>query len=155
MRLVEGRPVAGVDAQPLAADDIAWREPVGELGVLHHLADLGAHELRRRLVRFVAEQQVGEGGHEAQPAIVPALLELALPLRFGCRNGRGHVDLEVDAGRRRLGALAHRRVVGLDLADVVRIERSVVRRDCVVGGALEHGDVARLLGDHRDRLDRR
>ena len=44
------------------------------------LADLAAHELRRRLVRLVVQQQVGEGAEEAQPAVVPALLELAAAL---------------------------------------------------------------------------
>ena len=47
------------------------------------------------------------------------------------------------------------RVVGLDLRDLLRVERPVVRRHRVGRGALEHDELVGLLGDDRDRLDRR
>ena len=134
---------------------LVGRQLFGELGILHHLADLGAHEIRRDLVRLGVQQQVGERAHEAQAAIVPALLEEAPALGLLGLDRRGGIEGEVDARRHLLGALAHRLVVRLDVADIGRIERLVVRRHRVVGGALEHGQVARLPGDDRDRLDRR
>ncbi len=50
---------------------------------------------------------------------------------------------------------AERVVIGLAGRDRFGVERTVVGRDCVVGRALEHGEVCRLLGDDRDRLDAR
>ena len=107
------------------------------------------------LVGLVAQQQVREGRHEAQPAVVPARLERAVALLLRRLGRRGGVDREVDAGRLGLGALAHLRIGGLHLAHIVGIERLVVRRHGVVGGALEHREVLRLFGHHRDRLDGR
>ena len=48
---VERLEVAGVDAQALAADDRLRRQALGDLGVLHDLADLVAHELGGGVVR--------------------------------------------------------------------------------------------------------
>ena len=107
------------------------------------------------LVRIVVQQQIRERGHEAQPAIVPALLELAVALFLRSLDGRGGVDREIDAGGLGLGALAHLRIARLHLPHIIGIERPVVRRHGVVGRALEHGEVFGLLGHHRDRLDGR
>ena len=150
---VEGLPVAGVDAQPLAADDVLRRQDLRGLRILDDLADLGPHEVGRRLVGIVVQQQVGERRHEAQPAVGPALLEQAAALGFRRLDRRRHVDHEIDAGRLGLGALAHLGIVRLDLGDIGRVERLVVRRHGVVGGALEHRQMPGLLGHDRDRLD--
>ena len=73
---VEGLVVAGVDAQPLAADHLVRGELVGHLGVLDDLAELVAHELGGRLVGGGVDEQVVEGAEEGQPAVLPAPLEL-------------------------------------------------------------------------------
>ena len=149
---VEGLVVADVDAQPLAADGVLGRQQLGDLRVAHALADLVAHELCRRLVGLLVDHQVVVGAEEPEPAVLPAPLELALALLGRGLQRRLVGVVEVDAGHGLLGARPQRRIVGLDGAHVLRVQRRVVRRDGVVGRALEHGEVRGLLGDDRDRL---
>src|SRR6267154_3663249 len=77
IRAVEGFPVTGVDAEPLAADHVAWREQLGDLRAVHDLADLSAHELRSQVVGRLVVEQVAEGSYEGEASIGPARLELA------------------------------------------------------------------------------
>src|SRR6185295_15091227 len=58
VRPVESLPIARIDAQSLAADDVAWRERLGDFGVTHRLANLATHELRGCIVRRVIQQQI-------------------------------------------------------------------------------------------------
>ena len=77
---VERLVVADVDAQPLAADGVLRREQLGELRVLHLLADLAAHEIGGRAVGLLAHHQVLECAQKGEPAALPALLELCRAL---------------------------------------------------------------------------
>src|ERR1700731_3842106 len=53
---VIGLPVAGIDAEPLAADDVARREHLSDLRIVHDLSDLAANKLGRELIgRLIVE----------------------------------------------------------------------------------------------------
>src|SRR5438309_171143 len=47
---VIGPPVAGIDAEPLAADDVARREHLSDLRIVHDLSDLAANKLGREVI---------------------------------------------------------------------------------------------------------
>ena len=70
-------------------------------------------------------------------------------------GGEHQVRREVGAERLCGVALPEARVVGLHLAHDLGSERGVVGRDRIARRALEDGEVRGLLGDQRDRLDRR
>ena len=53
---VIGPPVAGIDAEPLAADDVARREHLSDLRIVHDLSDLAANKLGREVIgRLIVE----------------------------------------------------------------------------------------------------
>lgn len=53
---VIGLPVAGIDAEPLAADDVARREHLSDLRIVHDLSDLAANKLGREVIgRLIVE----------------------------------------------------------------------------------------------------
>ncbi len=58
---------------------ILGAEQLGDDGIVDPLADLLADELGGEVVGLLVAEQVGEGGHEVESAVVPAPLELALP----------------------------------------------------------------------------
>ncbi len=155
VRPVVGLVVADVDAGALHADEVPRAEQLGGGRVVHDLADLPARELLRRRVRLGVGEDVREPpGERADAAVGPAGLERAVAL-FG-------VDLERPARRRHhrdagigLLGLAPALRIGRDhRLELRRIERPVLRRHRVVGGALEDVEVRRLARDLRDRLDR-
>ena len=81
VRAVVRLEVAGVDAHPLGSERVVVRaQELGELGVVHALADLAADELAHQLVRLRIREEVAVGRVEAEPADRVALLELALAL---------------------------------------------------------------------------
>src|SRR5690606_37546881 len=101
---------------------------------------------------------------EARAAGFPVLLEDRLDLGIGeLGGGRGSRSLLAGHGFETAepgdlaepGEPAVLAVVALELLDEVRRERAVARRHAEVRRALEHGEVAGVLGDDRDRLDRR
>ena len=126
---------------------------VGDLGVLHALADLARHELADDGVRLAVGQHVaevalphGEAGRRVQ------LLEKRLALlrrHLECAARIGRVN---EAGKGLLAALEHLRVVGLDPGLRLRVDRAVVQRLAPVRRALEHGEMPGGLGDLGDRL---
>jgi hypothetical protein len=154
---VVGVVVAGVDAQPLAADRVHRAQACGHRRVAHDGADLAAHELGARLVGAQVGQRVDEGPEQAEAADLPALLEQRLALGIGDRQRGQRVrrQLAAEAGAHAAVARAKARVVGLDARLALGVERSVARRHRVGRGALEHRQRARLLGDERDHLHAR
>ncbi len=154
---IEGLVVAGVDAQALAADDLPGHQLARGLGILDGLGDPRPHELCRKVIGLLVQHQVTEGPEEDQATTRPALGEGALA-RFGAhRMGRLFVARHGRPVGRRHAAVARTegRIVGLDAGLVVRVQRRVAGGHRIGGGALEHRQLARLLRDHRDRLQRR
>ena len=123
--------------------------------IVHDLADLVADELRRGVVGALLEDQVVERRHEAGAALRPAFLENAPPFVGRHFQSRLVVQTVQDARALHARLQPQRRIVGLPALCIVRLHRAVARRDAVVRRALEHGQLRRLFGDHRDRLDGR
>ena len=129
---------------------------VGDGGIADDPADLGAHELGGDLVGVRLGQRVGEHGDEAEPALLPTLVEeaVAVPgvdLGHGVL-GRTESRQRAEPGHRLAVGGSDLGVAGLDLGLAVPRQRLVVGGHAVGGGALEHGEVGRLLGDDGDRL---
>ncbi len=155
VRLVVGVEVAGIDAEPLAAEDVVRAEQIGRRRILDDAADLLPREVGDGVVGLLVEQEVAVGAEEGQAAARPELLVLP-PALLGRRlQGGLGVERKVEAGRPRPRLGAQRRIVGLHLRHVLRIERRVPGRHRIVGRALEHGQRPGLLGDQGDRLDGR
>src|SRR5215467_6221562 len=55
---VIGLPVAGIDAEPLAAEDVSWRKQPSDLGVVHNLSDLAADKLGRQVIGCLVIEQI-------------------------------------------------------------------------------------------------
>ncbi len=147
--------VARVHAQPLAAHHVVRRERLGQRRVRHELLDLAADELGRGLVGVPVEQQIRIAAQEGEPAARPALLVLRLAL-FGRRIHRELlVEAHVEGEGHLAPELAQLAVGGLGLAHGLGVQGPVVGRHRVVRRALEDGEGGRLLGEDRDRLDRR
>ena len=159
MVLVERRPVAGVDAEALAADHLVGGELAGDLGVLDDLAQLLPHELGGQVVGLPcrAAGRCRRRGTR-RPPLLPAPLEL----------GPALLVAHLEGGLRRCAPCGPRSRVGMRRFSarnsaysalisftVDRVERLVPRRHGEGGGALEHRELGGLLGDDRDRLDGR
>ena len=154
---VVGRVVVGLQAWALGAERmVARRERLGRLGILHDRRDPLA-------------QQVGHG-HVALdlPLVGPQLRQHDDEISGGQRlletlAAFGVAELPAELGGARQGHAGERlaglravvRPVLFQQGDAVRRLRAVVRREREVRGALEHREMGRLLGDHRDRLDAR
>ena len=85
------------------------------------------------------------------PRLLEALAALGiaqLPAHDRCRRKRY-------AGHRLAGLLAVAGAVALQHGRAIRRRRAVMGGKRKARGALEHGQMRRLLGDQRDRLDRR
>ncbi len=147
VRAVERRPIPGVDAEPLAADNVCRRQHLGGVGVVDDLADLAADEFGRQIVGPLVEQQIAKDADKRQAAIGPARLELALPLLLADGQGRRHVEIEVEARDRRLRPRPQPRIIGLDRRLVFRVELLVVRRDRVIRRPLEDIEMGGLSGN--------
>ena len=83
MRLVEGLPVAGVDAEPLATDDLIRSELPSGVRVADDLVELLPYELGGGVVGVLVEQQVVERAEEREAAARPPALVLCAPLLLG------------------------------------------------------------------------
>ena len=77
---IVGLVIAGIDAEPLAAEHIVRAKQFRRCRIFDHGADLLARELGGRVVGRLVEQQVAEGAEEGQPAAPPGLLILATAL---------------------------------------------------------------------------
>ena len=149
---IERLEIAGIDAEPLAADHRARAERLRGFRILHQLADARAQEIRRRLVRLAVDQQVVERPGVAEPAAVIALAKGAFALLVADRQRReigGGAEQTVAPG---LGERAQRRILVLDGLLFTRVERRVARRHGETRRALKHIEMLGLRGDDRDRL---
>ena len=91
MRKIVGLEVAGIDAEPLAAEHVVRAQQVGRRRILDDAADLGARKIGDGVVGGLLEQQVAERAEERQAAAFPGLLILlfaflvgSLPARASC-----------------------------------------------------------------------
>ena len=154
---VERRVVVRVEARPLGAERVIGRaQRLGDLGIGDDLADPRPHVLRRRVVGLLVRDEVvvGEQHPDEAPGLEAVVVRgLSLLLAHLERRLLGRRVGHAEAALARL--LAVLRVAGLQLGHHLRVERGVLRRQAEVRRALEHGELGRLLGDHRDRLDRR
>src|SRR5262249_53094618 len=116
VRPVEGRVVARVYAEPLAADHLRRLELLRDRGVAHDRADLAAHELGCGVVRAPVDDEIGERSEEAEAAALPALLVFAVELLRRERERWARVEREVRAERLLRVARAEGLEVGADLA---------------------------------------
>ena len=91
MALIVGLVVAGIDAEPLAAEHIVGAEQVGCLGVIDRGADFLARELGGRVVRLPVEQQVAEGGRGREARRVPRTPHIAGGAPSGVESSAGRV----------------------------------------------------------------
>ena len=154
---VERRVVVRVQRQPLGPErERAGLEHLGHRRVVHDFVDLGPDEVRGRLVGFFVDHQVVEAAlGEHEPALLPGALESGGALGGGDLQRRGHAGRVGDAAARVPPAPPPLLVVLLPHGGKLPVERAVRGRDGELGGALEHGQVPGLLGDHRDGLDAR
>src|SRR6267378_1331287 len=83
-----------------------------------------------------------------------ASLVQRLAFLVGDSEGRAIGDGEVETVDALAHLLADFGIVFLQVALEFRCKRAVAGRHAVIGGALEHGQMGGLFGDHRDRLDR-
>ena len=150
---VEGLEIAAVDGRAAGREGVVLGHQLFAQGrIVDALADLAAHELGRRVVGRLRQQDVVVGEREAEAeAVVGRLVDpLALLL---ARIERGlPVGHEAEAGRRVAPLLAARAVIRLDARVLLLAHGRVGGGNRIVRRALEHGQVRGLLCDHRRHL---
>ena len=128
-------------------------EQFRDLGVLYPAADVIPGVLGDARVRLVTGEEVDVRILGVEAALGPGAIELAFQRPVvevhDCDVGLGHHV----AGDGVTRPLAHLRVAGLVGRLGIGIHRSVLRRNAVVGRALEDDELIGLPGDLRDRLD--
>ena len=108
------------------------------------------------VVGRLVEPEIVVDRHEGEPAAIPARLvfRAALVVAVVERAAVGH--LGIDAVLRHLARKApDLGIVVAKLLPLLLAERGVAGGNGEIRGALEHRQLARLLGDDRHRLDRR
>ena len=137
MRQVVGLEVAGIDAQPLAAQNIVRTQQLGSLGILDDATDLASGEVGNGVVGSLLEQQVSVRSQEWQPAPCPSLFVLLFAL-FGAGLKRWlHVEGKVEARRAGAGFCPEGWVIGLDRLPIFRRQLLVPGRYGIGGSPLE------------------
>ena len=124
------------------------------LRVLDDLGDFFADEIGGGVVGRLVEPEIVVDRHEGEPAAVPARLvfRAALVVAVVERAAIGH--LGIDAVPRHLARKAPD--LGIVVAKLLPLrfgERGIAGGNGEIRGALEHRQLARLLGNHRHRLD--
>ena len=134
---------------------VVGRQAFGHDGVFHDLADLGADEFGRRIVGLAIEEQVAEGPQEGEASVLPTVLVDEDPLLGLCGQSQCLVagDARSEGEGHLTVALPKSGVVGLDRLLLLVGQGTVVGGHRIGGGALEDDELARLLGNDRDRLD--
>ncbi|MEY9189948.1 hypothetical protein ABH987_003576 [Bradyrhizobium ottawaense] len=134
---------------------IVRRERRRCLGVLDRRPDLLADQVLDDLVAVDVDGLIGpELGQDVdEVAGGPGTFESLATLGIAQLPAHDRL-LRIGHARHRLARLlAIGRAIGLQQAHAVRWRRAVMRRQCEVRRALEHGQMRGLLGDQRDRLD--
>src|SRR6185312_6519714 len=150
-----GLEIAGIDAEPLAAEYILRTQQFGDRRVLDNALDLLARELGDGVVGRLLEQKIAEGAEEGQAAAFPGFFVELLALLRARVQRRLHVEGKVEAGRPRPRLRPQLRIIGLCRLQIFRRQRLVPGRDRPCGRALEYRQLRSLLRDDRDGLDRR
>ncbi len=151
---VVGLVVARFHRHALHAETVVLGDQLlGELRVLHALADLVGDEGRELGVRLLVHQHVAEVAQpDAEAGRRVELLPEGQPLlarHLGHAAPVGPVD---EAARSAVALLEDLLVAGLDLGHLRLGDRRVVQRGAPVGAALEDGEIAHLVGNLGDQL---
>ena len=80
MRQIVGLEIAGIDAEPLAAEHVVRTQQLGGRRILDDAADLVAREVGDGVVGGLLEQEIAEGAEEGQAAALPGFLVQPLAL---------------------------------------------------------------------------
>ena len=157
MRQVEGVEIAAIDTHALAAEHLRRTQQIGGRLILHDFSNAFVHIGLGDLVGSRVDHQIIERPLKTETTTLPCLVEgLSVLLRRGAQ-GRpvGHLNARTKRPHHLAVARAKGGVLGLDFGLVVRIERRVMGRDGIVGGALKDHQLTGLLRNDRDRLDGR
>src|SRR5262249_41144778 len=141
-----------VDTEPLGPDGMVGHQRFGNLRVFHNALYLFAYELLTRLVRLEIGDEIAEGAEIGEPAIRPLILVDTPAFLLANAEGRCLAERAVDIERGLRNARTKAAIVGLDARLFLAIERLVVRRDRIGGGALKDGEMLRLACDERNGL---
>ena len=126
---------------------------LGHRLVFHALADLAGdevahHRVGRAVYKYVAEVALPH----AEAAVAVELLPQRLALLFRHLGGLARIGRVQEAGEGLAAALEDLRIAPTDLGHLVLGDLGVVQGRAPVGRALEHGEMARRLGDLLDGL---
>ena len=157
VRTVEGRKILGVDADAFGADRMSVRlQQLCGLGILDDLADLFADEIGGGIVGRLLEPEIVVDRHESEPAAAPARLVFGAALVVAVieRAAVGHFGIDA-VTRLDAGEVPDFRIFGTERLPFLFGQRGVAGRNREIRGALEYREMARLLGNHRHRLDPR
>ena len=126
-----------------------------DLGVLDDLTNFLADQVGKPRVAVDVDGLVGPqlGQNVDQIALRPRLLEPLAALGIAQLPADGHLLRIWYAGQRPAGLLAIGSAVAFQQAEAIGRRRAVVGGQGKVRRALEDGQLGRLLGDQRDRLD--
>ena len=121
-----GLVILSIHANALGADwVIARAELFGRGRVLHGFANLAAHEVSRRVIRGLIQQQIAEGTHEGGAAHGPALFIFRLAFFRADRHGGRVAQAIQNAGAHHARLLPQIGVIALPAMFIFIIHRAV------------------------------
>ena len=154
---IVGGVVIRIDADALRADRMVVRlQQSGDRRILDDLGDLLANEIGGSVVGGLVDGDIVVGRSEGQAALGPSCTVTRAPLLFGfiecaflgklLENTVAHFLARLAAD---FGVVVAKRL------PLFRRQLGIARRHAEVRGSLKHEQLAGLLGNKRDRLDRR
>ncbi|MGY4622352.1 hypothetical protein ACVWY3_000108 [Bradyrhizobium sp. USDA 4486] len=158
VRPVVGRVIVGIEARTFGAEGmIVWRQRGGRLGILDGGVDLLADQVLNDLVAVDVNGLIGPELRQDVDEVAgrPGAFEALAALGIAQLPAHHRLLRVGNAGHRLARLLAIGRAIALQQAHAILWRRAVMRRQREVRRALEHGEMRGLLGDQRDRLDRR
>ena len=151
---VEGLVISGLHRDAAGAEAVVLRHQfLCGLRVADALADLAGHEVRDRAVGGFVHEGVAEIAHPDAEARLPVeLLVKSFALLGRHLHRLAPVGVVDEAPVRGAAAGEDRVVAGLDPGLGPGVDGRIVQGRAPVGAALEHRQMARRLGHHRDQL---
>ena len=151
-----GLVILSIHANALGADwVIARAESFGRGRVFHGFTNFAAHEIRRRVIRGLIQQQVAKGTHEGSAAHGPAFFVFRLAFFSADRHGGRVAQAIQNAGAHHACLLPQIGVIALPALFILIIHRAVARWNAEIGRALENRELRGLLRNHGDGLNGR
>ena len=157
VRLVIDFVIMRLQWQPARAKAMIFRDQLfGDGRVFDPLADFARDEAGNQRVGVAIDQNVAKIGlPDAEARFAVAFFPESLPFLRRRVEDRARVGAMDEAARGFVAARENIVVTRPDVAHFASADRAVVQWRAPVGGALEHGQVANVLGDGLDGLDRR